>query len=622
MRVNAKLGTLALLLAGAASAQPAALPAFELERLELNPSAAGSLVLGTGELLPAGSWRVNVAGHYEHDPLVLYRNDEPVGSVVGSRLTAHLVAAYAVTGRVELGLQLPLVLMQQGEDLTAQGVAEVSGGGLSTPVVSARVGLLSQLQGGPVDLAVELGAGLPVGSEGALARESGVRIAPRIMAGRRLGWLRGAVDVGMHLRPAVVLANDANVQDERGSELRLGAALATTGDGLRGELNLRGSVPLAREGGAVELLAGARMPFSEWVEGYALAGPGFGSAPGTPVFRVLLGVALGRTAPACVAGGRHRPEECPLLDDDGDGVLNGEDTCPTEAGSADAGGCPPKDADGDGIEDAKDACPTEAGAADRQGCPLKDADGDGIEDAKDACPAEAGAADRQGCPLKDADSDGIEDAKDACPAEAGPADRQGCPVKDADQDGVEDSQDACPTEAGKPELRGCPEKDDDGDGVANAVDNCRTEKGPASNQGCPENQKQLVAITQGRLDIKERVFFDTGKSSIQQRSFPVLDQVARVLVEHPEVAKVLIEGHTDDVGNAESNRTLSQQRADAVRAYLIMKGVDPGRLASQGFGPDQPLVPNTSPEARATNRRVEFIIQDVAQPPQPAPRTP
>ena len=558
-----------LLLGPAALAQPSGLPAFELERLELNPNGRGSLLMGTGELLPKGGFRLSLAGQYENDPLVMYRNGNRLGSVVGNRVTGHLLAAWAPMQWLELGVQLPLVAWQNGDDLSGQNIAAPASTGLSTPTAHVRLGLLAQRREAPVDLALELGVGLPVGSVDTLSRDSIVRLSPKVMLGRSFGALRAGVEAGALIRPAVVLGDMGEVQDELGNEVRLGAVVATTGDGLRGELNVRGSVPLTRESSSLEVLAGLRLPLGESLEAYALGGPGFGNAPGTPTFRVLLGVAVG--------GGERG--EASRRDDDGDGVVNGEDTCPAEAG-----------------------------AAERQGCPVKDTDKDGLEDAADKCPTEAGAAERQGCPVRDADQDGLEDAADKCPTEAGPADRQGCPVRDADKDGIEDAADKCPAEAGLTELRGCPAKDTDGDTVADHLDNCPAEKGVATNAGCPVQQKQMVAIQKGKLEIKEQVFFATGKAIIQPRSFKMLDQVARILQQHPEVDKMVIEGHTDDRGNAEANRKLSLARAEAVRGYLVSKGVEPSRLEAKGFGPDRPINSNKTDKGRAANRRVEFII--------------
>ncbi len=111
--------------------------------------------------------------------------------------------------------------------------------------------------------------------------------------------------------------------------------------------------------------------------------------------------------------------------------------------------------------------------------------------------------------------------------------------------------------------------------------------------------------------------FASGKSIIQPRSLPLLDQVARVLREHPEIERVRVEGHTDDRGKAEANRALSQARAEAVRDYLVKQGVEGGRLEAKGFGPDRPVTSNKTAQGRATNRRVEFVIISPAGEPQP-----
>ncbi|MBN1209881.1 MAG: thrombospondin type 3 repeat-containing protein, partial [Myxococcaceae bacterium] len=395
---------LATLLVGATALaqQPQGLPVLELERLTLNPGGKGSLLVGTGELLTRGGYRFSFTGHSQHDPLALYRDGERVGSLVKSRMTGHLAASYGLFNWLELSVQLPVLLTQSGDDLTQTGLGQpATGPGLGTPYLSARLGLLSQEDGAPVDLAVGTHVGLPVGSAAALAKDGSPRIIPSVMVGRRLGFLRAALDAGLTVRSKSVLVEDGNIQDELGTELRLGGALATTGEGLRGELNIIASLPLAREGSSVEALAGARLPLSAALEGYALAGLGFGDAPGTPTFRGLLGVAYGSSPPRCVEGGRHAPEQCPDLDDDRDGVTNREDTCEGQGGRVDAQGCPVKDTDGDGVMDPDDRCPTVPGVARFQGCP--DTDEDGIEDAADKCPTVPGVAQFQGCPDTDKD---------------------------------------------------------------------------------------------------------------------------------------------------------------------------------------------------------------------------
>jgi outer membrane protein OmpA-like peptidoglycan-associated protein len=161
----------------------------------------------------------------------------------------------------------------------------------------------------------------------------------------------------------------------------------------------------------------------------------------------------------------------------------------------------------------------------------------------------------------------------------------------------------------KHEPAQCPSLDDDGDGVPNQIDNCPTVPGPASNQGCPVAQRQLVIIRPKLLELKEKVFFDTGRATIQKRSLGLLDQVASVLGAHPELPQLIIEGHTDDRGKAEVNRKLSRARADAVRGYLVKRGIAPARMSALGFGPDRPLAKVRTARSRAANRRVEFRLE-------------
>ncbi len=324
--------------------------------------------------------------------------------------------------------------------------------------------------------------------------------------------------------------------------------------------------------------------------------------------------ALRLALPAAVLGAfplgcRHSPPaERPSADDDGDGVRNAEDGCPDARGTAALRGCPMRDTDGDGVDDSADRCPRRAGPASREGCPVRDVDEDGVEDARDACPRLAGVMERQGCPVEDLDRDGVEGAADRCPEHAGPPSRQGCPEKDADGDGVPDAVDACPEEEGFASLRGCAERDSDSDSVSDHRDNCPREAGVPDNHGCPARQRQLVIIRPDRLELLERIGFEAETATLQARTLPLLDNVARVLVTHPELDRVLIESHTDNRGDAEASRVLSQARADAVRAYLLARGVPGERLEARGYGPDRPLESNETFHGREANRRTELVF--------------
>jgi outer membrane protein OmpA-like peptidoglycan-associated protein len=275
---------------------------------------------------------------------------------------------------------------------------------------------------------------------------------------------------------------------------------------------------------------------------------------------------------------------------------------------------PPADRDGDGVLDPDDKCPDVPGPKENAGCPLsKDTDGDGIPDDLDRCPTQPedkdGFQDEDGCPEPDNDGDGIVDAKDKCPNNPGPLETSGCP--DADGDKVADWEDACVDVAGvrtaDPKTNGCP-GDRDGDGVPDNVDKCPDEPGPKENNGCPVKVYKLVVVKKDKIEIKQQVHFATNKSKVLPDSYELLNQVAQVLKDFPDIKKLSVDGHTDNVGTHAHNMTLSQARADSVRQYLVDKGIDGSRLEAHGFGPDKPIASNKTAKGKAENRRTEFNI--------------
>ena len=271
-----------------------------------------------------------------------------------------------------------------------------------------------------------------------------------------------------------------------------------------------------------------------------------------------------------------------------------------------------RDADHDGVPDAADVCPRTARgeAVDARGCPLpRDADADGVVDADDRCPGTPAGdrVDAAGCSLpKDADGDGVVDASDKCAnTPAGrKVDATGCPL-DSDGDGVADAADRCAgTPAGETvDANGCPPpKDTDKDGVLDNVDRCPgTPSGQRVNtSGCP-----LLFVGVQRTLVLQGVNFETGSANLTDQSHNTLDRVAAALVGNPDV-RVEVAGYTDNRGGAAANLRLSQARADAVRAYLLGKGVPAFQLTSRGFGAANPIAPNTTAPGRARNRRVEL----------------
>jgi outer membrane protein OmpA-like peptidoglycan-associated protein len=274
------------------------------------------------------------------------------------------------------------------------------------------------------------------------------------------------------------------------------------------------------------------------------------------------------------------------------------------------------DPDHDGVVGVADLCPSEAGGGNPDGCPTRDKDGDGVKDLDDKCPEQAetvnGFEDTDGCPdtIPDSDADGVNDTQDKCKDQAedkdGFQDDDGCPDPDNDADGVTDAKDKCPNAAGPVENNGCQDTDGDKDGVVDRLDNCPDEVGTEANHGC--KKKQLVVITKDQLKILDQVHFATGTAKLTRASNPLLDNIARVMLAHLEIWKVKVEGYTDNVGKAEKNQKLSEDRAKAVVAYLVKKGVAPERLEAIGHGQDSPIGDNKTSKGRAANRRVEFNI--------------
>jgi outer membrane protein OmpA-like peptidoglycan-associated protein len=208
----------------------------------------------------------------------------------------------------------------------------------------------------------------------------------------------------------------------------------------------------------------------------------------------------------------------------------------------------------------------------------------------------------------DTDGDGIMDDVDKCPTVPGIAKYKGCPIPDTDKDGINDEEDRCPTVPGVARYQGCPIPDTDGDGVNDELDKCPTVPGPASNNGCPVKVVTKEMSKKVEMAAKE-IYFETGKDILLPKSYPKLDAVIAIMKEN-ETVKIEIDGHTDNVGKAEHNQLLSENRANAVVKYFVSKGINAERLVGKGFGQTVPIDTNATPAGRAKNRRVEMKISD------------
>ncbi|HEX6245240.1 MAG TPA: OmpA family protein [Polyangiales bacterium] len=185
---------------------------------------------------------------------------------------------------------------------------------------------------------------------------------------------------------------------------------------------------------------------------------------------------------------------------------------------------------------------------------------------------------------RDRDGDTVVDASDACPDQPEDLDdfqdADGCADLDNDSDAVLDVEDACPAQAGVVEERGCPAK-------------------PQWN-------------AQGELAIVQQVRFQVNASVILEESLPSMEAVRAALEQHPEIALLRIEGHTDSVGRDDANLTLSQRRAAAVGVWLVQRGIVASRLVAYGCGEQHPVATAATPAGQAENRRVAFQVVEPA----------
>jgi outer membrane protein OmpA-like peptidoglycan-associated protein len=536
------------------------------------------------------------------------------GQILRNIGTLRAGGSLVLFDRLRIGLDLPMVVYQDSGDKCASAAGCAYRGvtytqpaqqALGDLRVGADVRLLGEY-GSKFQLAAGLQVHFPTGSAVDYTSDNTVRFAPRVMAAGDLGPFVYAARIGFMLNRRNVWVADTAWGHEANFSIAAGLRLGhlVVGPELWGSTVLASSPPTLNAPSqpntnaqiAVEGLLGAHYTAGAFRFGGGVA-TGLTRGLGEPMFRWLLNAEF----------------VMPLVEDtDSDGIKDDKDACPADFGVPDPDpkkhGCP-SDKDADGVIDDVDACPEVPGPKANKGCP-PDQDGDGITDASDACPDVPGVKENKGCPA-DRDADGVWDKDDACPDVAGVKENKGCPA-DRDVDGIVDTDDACPDEKGitqkKKEFNGCG-PDVDGDGITNDDDACPKESGkpstdPAKN-GCP-----LAFVKGGEIKITEQVKFKVGKAEIERGrdSEDILQAVFDVLKAHPEIKKVGIEGHTDNQGKADFNKKLSADRAAAVVAWLVKKGVEKARLESKGFGQDRPLDSNSTEVGRMNNRRVEFHI--------------
>jgi outer membrane protein OmpA-like peptidoglycan-associated protein len=530
-----------------------------LDQFKPAPLTSDGFALSRPNVLETGKWSAMVLLDYANDPLVYEvtpGSSKHEERVVGQHLVGHVGFAVGVAKRLTLFAGLPVHMIMKGQKNLTVDAPKPEGAGIGDLAIGGRLQISGLDPKSVFASAFEFVARAPTAD---LANKdqhySGDAIGsyePVLIGEVRAGRFDVRLRAGARLRQKTKVGNLTLGQEwigGLGMRLRVASTIYLNAEAYGSTFMNKA---FDRTTTPVEALFGIKHQGQSWNLG-AAAGPGLHRGYGSPDVRVvgMLGYA---------------PTEKKPVDSDGDGLLDPQDKCPKAPEDLDhfedQDGCPDLDNDKDGLPDSADSCIDEPEDTDdfedTDGCPDRDNDKDGIIDESDTCP------------LDPEDSDQFED-------------EDGCVDPDNDRDGILDQADSCPN---KPEdIDGFEDQD-----------------------GCPEEGGGKVKLGCAKIEIGESVYFDSGKDTIQSRSFELLDQVAAVLAGAKHILKVRVAGHTDDRGNDKKNLDLSKRRAASVLRYLSAHGIDGERLSSDGYGESEPIASNKTADGRAQNRRVEFQI--------------
>ena len=550
---------------------------------------------------------------------------------INNLITGHFQAAIGLFKHFEVGIGFPVGVWtgdtEPNPSADAEGDIDVQGIGDLGLHLKGRILNTSKH---PLGLGVITSIYFPTGDDGAFMGSGRFTIAPTIIVDKE--FLRGRVRLALNLGGRFRTGTDSWKDTGRvcadagttppGSKKPCGTITSREMDGLpsgKKEQFLETSHHFTYGVGAAFAIVPQRFALVAEVMGQSNFG---GLENMNHAAELLVGAKLylGRNSYFCFGVGRglhdgsanHQygaPDfrvfanfifEPSIGDRDGDGLKDDVDKCPDDPEDfddfEDTDGCPDPDNDRDGIFDEDDSCPNEPedkdGREDDDGCPeadVLDRDGDGIPDEKDSCPDDPEDQDefedKNGCPDPDNDKDGILDVDDLCPN------------KPEDKDGFEDKD-------------GCPDPDNDKDRILDVDDTCPNEpetyNGHEDEDGCPDKGK--VIVHQGRIEILEKIYFETDKAIIKPVSFPLLDAIIKTLKGNPQILQIEIQGHADERDSHAHNLKLTDDRAHSVKSYIVNKGIDPHRLMAKGYGETRPVDKRHNEEAWSKNRRVEFVI--------------
>jgi OmpA-OmpF porin, OOP family len=573
---------LAALPASAVAAET--VPSLDLRGFRPSTDPAAGLYLEPASSPATLDWNVGAWLSYIYRPITLRDpvTDAIAFDVIRHQLSGDLAFGIGFGRRVALGLDVPFVLYQTGDDPTDASMRTLGGGPLPRQAlgdigITGKLTILKPTRGDFGGFAVALHGRVtaPTGDEASYVSEGHVTSETRLLTEFRVIALGVHFATGVKLRaeperfacattpaPPEGSAQEDPCPTRFGHEVPYGLGVSFRPQVLGIDdagrwtwfLEFHGHLPIAPafangRVASANLGAGARLTLRDVSIMAGLETSVVGAIGGAPI-RGLMSVGW---APR-------------VHDVDGDGVDDDRDECRELAedkdGFEDQDGCPDGDNDDDGVPDGDDRCATERededGTEDDDGCIDPDNDGDKVLDAADACPDEAGPgspdAKKNGCPVRDPDGDGIEGEKDKCPEAAEDKDSfeddDGCPEADNDTDGVPDAADACPLVEGidspNPKEKGCPDPDRDRDTLLDAEDKCPGEaevwNGVDDGDGCPEGDvkgkgRALVEVKDAKegpsLRLVDAIKF-TDKNEVDAASMPLVRALASEAMKHPE----------------------------------------------------------------------------------------
>jgi hypothetical protein len=559
---------------GAALAQtsPPFDPAIDVQTFEYAIGPKTFFTVADGDVAARDQLTVDALATFLTKPFQIYNVDRTNPNmitttrttVVSSMTAAQLTAAYGLTDKLQLGVNLPIIFALEGDGLMPDTGARATNGlhvtGLGDLVIETKYRLLRR---GMVRASAIGGLSLPssIGSGGAqFIGDDLPTVRGKLAAQLDTGRLSLGVNAGVLLRKPRTIY-DSTI----GQQITWGVAAAariTDRFSLIAEGYGRAGLPsFSLDASPFEVEAGLRIYATGAVAVVIGGGAGLSNGIGSPEARFFL--SLG-----------YAPD---VRDSDGDGIPNGRDRCPLvpedKDGFEDDDGCPDLDNDGDHRPDATDKCPNQAedidGFEDDDGCPDLDNDKDGIPDLLDKCPNEPEDGKppypRDGCPAAKAEAVLPEAAAHATPV--APPGAIAPPVAAA--------QTAPATTQAAPDPAAvCPELDRDHDGIPDAQDQCpddpETVNGVADDDGCPDSGGiEVVKLDGDRLAIDRLPTLDAGHLS--RGGEIIVDQMALVMRGHAEVTKWLIAISAPTAGNA-------KQIAGAVTARLVVRGVPAARV--------------------------------------------